>query len=258
VIAAKIRYLASAIWAARGQVSRTAISTHSEPQVAGLRMTTMNEPSPLRPKIAETVIEPSVKTRESRIGRCCEILGGTVVEYSELGDFSYLGPECMISDARIGRFCAVAARVRIGAPNHPIDRPSLHRFTYCPEYYCETASQDGGFFQARRGDRVVIENDVWIGHAAIVLPGVTVGNGAVLAAGAVVTREVAPYTIVAGVPARPVRERFNREIAAKLNKIAWWDWPFDVIMERLSDFQSSDIEAFCERWSSERVGSRNS
>jgi phosphonate metabolism protein (transferase hexapeptide repeat family) len=212
----------------------------------------MTECLPLRPKIAETVIEPRVKMRESKIGRCCEILGETVFEYSELGDFSYLGEGCMISDTRIGRFCAIAARVRIGAPNHPIDRPSLHRFTYCPEYYCETASRDASFFHDRRGDRVVIENDVWIGHAVIVLPGVTVGNGAVLAAGAIVTRDVAPYTIVAGVPARPIRERFNREIVARLSQIAWWDWPFDVIMERLSDFQSNDIEAFCARWSPSR------
>jgi phosphonate metabolism protein (transferase hexapeptide repeat family) len=209
----------------------------------------MNESPHVRPKIAETVIEPSVKMRESKIGRCCEILGDTVVEYSELGDFSYLGPGCMISDAQIGRFCAIAARVRIGAPNHPFDRPSLHRFTYCPEYYSESASRDGSFFHERRRDRVVIENDVWIGHGVIVLPGVTVGNGAVLAAGAVVTRDVPPYTIVGGVPARPIRERFNREIAARLDRIAWWDWSFDVIMERLADFQSNDIEAFCARWS---------
>ncbi|RZN34715.1 DapH/DapD/GlmU-related protein [Bradyrhizobium sp. Leo121] len=208
----------------------------------------MNEAPRPRPKIADTVIEPTVKLRESTIGKCCEILGDTSVEYSELGDFSYLGPGCMVGDAEIGRFCAIAAQVRIGAPNHPIDRPSLHRFTYCPEYYCETAERDRGFFAERRDDRVVIGNDVWIGHAAIVLPGVTVGDGAVLAAGAVVTRDVAPYTIVGGVPARQIRERFNRKIAAQLARIAWWDWPFETIMARLPEFQSTDIEGFCARW----------
>jgi hypothetical protein len=89
---------------------------------------------------------------------------------------------------------------------------------------------------------------VWIGHAVTVLPGVTVGDGAVLAAGAVVSKDVPPYTIVGGVPARPIRERFSRDIAAKLARIAWWDWPFETIMERLADFQTPDIEAFCERW----------
>jgi phosphonate metabolism protein (transferase hexapeptide repeat family) len=208
----------------------------------------MNQVTRSRPKIAETIIEPTVKLRETTVGRCCEILGDTAVEYSELGDFSYLGPGCMVGDAKIGRFCAIAAQVRIGAPNHPIDRPSLHRFTYCPEYYSATAERDRAFFAERRDDRVVIGNDVWIGHAAIVLPGVTVGDGAVLAAGAVVTRDVPPYTVVGGVPARQIRERFSREIAAQLAQIAWWDWPFETIMARLSDFRSTDIEAFCARW----------
>ncbi len=187
--------------------------------------------------------------RDATIGRCCEILGDTVIEYTELGDFSYLGPGCMISDATIGKFTAIAARVRIGATNHPIDRPSLHRFTYCPEYYSEEAQRDHVFFQNRRSDRTVIGHDVWIGHAVTVLPGITVGNGAVLAAGAVVTRDVDPYTIVGGVPARPIRERFSRDIAQRLSRIAWWDWPFETILERLADFRSTDLEDFCVRWS---------
>jgi phosphonate metabolism protein (transferase hexapeptide repeat family) len=209
----------------------------------------MHQPAPSRPKLAETLIEPTVKLREATIGRCCEILGDTTIEYSELGDYSYLGPGCMVGDAQIGRFCAIAAQVRIGAPNHPLDRPSQHRFTYCPEYYTVDAERDHAFFRQRHADRVVIGNDVWIGHAVIVMPGVKVGDGAVLAAGAVVTRDAAPYTIVGGVPARPIRERFNRKIAAQLSEIAWWNWPPETIWQRLPEFQSGDVEAFCARWS---------
>lgn len=208
----------------------------------------MDAPAPPRPKIAETVIDPTVGLREATIGRCCEILGNSYVEYSTLGDFSYLGPGCNVADAEIGRFCAIAAEVRIGAPNHPLDRPSLHRFTYCPEYYIPGAERDHAFFGERRSDRVRIGHDVWMGHRVIVLPGVTVGDGAVLAAGAVVTRDVAPYTIVGGVPARPIRERFSRDIAARLARIAWWNWPAETIWERLAEFQSGDIETFCTRW----------
>jgi phosphonate metabolism protein (transferase hexapeptide repeat family) len=208
----------------------------------------MDQPAPKRPKLAETVIEPTVKLREVTIGRCCEVLGDTAIEYTELGDYSYLGPGCMVADAEIGKFCAIAAQVRIGAPNHPLDRPSQHRFTYCPEYYTADAQRDHTFFRQRRADRVVIGNDVWIGHAVIVTPGVKVGDGAVLAAGAVVTRDVAPYTIVGGVPARQIRERFSREIAAQLSRIAWWNWPAETIWQRLPEFQSGDVEAFCARW----------
>ncbi|MBR1230086.1 MULTISPECIES: DapH/DapD/GlmU-related protein [unclassified Bradyrhizobium] len=208
----------------------------------------MHQPAPPRPKLAETVVESSVKLREVSIGVCCEILGDTAIEYTELGDYSYLGPGCMVADAQIGKFCAIAAQVRIGAPNHPLDRPSQHRFTYCAEYYTADAQRDHGFFRQRRADRVVIGNDVWIGHAVIVMPGVTVGDGAVLAAGAVVTRDVAPYTIVGGVPAKQIRERFNREIAVQLSRIAWWNWPAETIFHRLPEFQSGDVEAFCARW----------
>lgn len=208
----------------------------------------MDQLAPPRPKLAETVVEPTVKLREVRIGVCCEVLGDTAIEYTELGDYSYLGPGCMVADAEIGKFCAIAAQVRIGAPNHPLDRPSQHRFTYCPEYYAADADRDHAFFRDRRADRVVIGNDVWIGHAVIVMPGVTVGDGAVLAAGAVVTRDVAPYTIVGGVPAKQIRERFGRDIAAQLSAIAWWNWPSEIIFQRLPEFQSGDVAAFCSRW----------
>jgi phosphonate metabolism protein (transferase hexapeptide repeat family) len=201
-----------------------------------------------RPKIAETVIDPDVVLRKAVIGQHCEVLQRSSIDNASIGDFSYLGPDCIVADAEIGKFCAIAARVRIGAPNHPIDRPSLHRFTYCPEYYSPTATRDEAFFAARRSDRVVIGNDVWIGHAVTVLPGVAVGDGAVLAAGAVVAKDVAPYTIVGGVPARPIRERFSREIAARLARIAWWSWPFETIMQHLAEFQTPNIEAFCDRW----------
>lgn len=199
-------------------------------------------------KLAQTVIHPTVRLRETEIGACCEVLDNTRIEFTTLGDYSYLGQNCMVADARIGRFCAIAATVRIGAPNHPMDRPSLHRFTYCPEYYDPRATRDAAFFQNRHDDLVVIGNDVWIGHGVTVLPGVTIGDGAVLAAGAVVTRDVAPYTIVGGVPARLIRARFAEPVAQRLQRIAWWDWPFETIMARLADFQSGDIEAFCDKW----------
>lgn len=200
------------------------------------------------PKLAETFIHPSVTLRDVVVGLRCEILQNSAIEYTTLGDASYIGPNCMVGDAVIGKFCAIAASVRIGAPNHPMDRPSLHRFTYCPEYYSADVERDAGFFVDRHADRVTIGNDVWMGHGVIVLPGVTVGDGAVLAAGAVVTKDVQPYTIVGGVPAKPIRARLPAEIAARLQRMAWWNWDFETIMARLEDFQSPDILSFCEKW----------
>ena len=107
----------------------------------------MNAPIAIRPKLAETVIASGVKTRNVTVGTCCEILGPSYVEYTTLGDYSYVGDGCRIADAAIGKFCAIAADVRIGAPNHPMDRPSMHRFTYCPEYYVAGVERDHGFFE---------------------------------------------------------------------------------------------------------------
>ena len=201
-----------------------------------------------RPKIAETVIHPTARLRDVTLGARCEVGERCAIEYATIGDATYLGRDCMVADAEIGKFTAIAADVRIGAPNHPMGRPSLHRFTYVPEYYDPQARRDATFFADRRGDRVRIGHDVWIGHGVIVLPGVTVGDGAVLAAGAVVSRDVAPYTIVGGVPARPIRERFSRDIAARMARIAWWDWPLETILARVAEFQTEDVEAFCDRW----------
>src|SRR5262245_20710613 len=82
------------------------------------------------PKIVETYIQPTATLRDATIGMACEILERCAIEYSSIGDASHLGRGCSVADATIGKFCAIAAEVRIGPPNHPLDRPSQHRFTY--------------------------------------------------------------------------------------------------------------------------------
>jgi phosphonate metabolism protein (transferase hexapeptide repeat family) len=203
--------------------------------------------APMQPKLAEGFIDPSVRLREAVIGRRCEILRNSRVEYARLGDYSYLGEQCDVADAEIGKFTAIANCVRIGAPNHPMQRVSQHRFSYVPEYYEDGVARDASFFAQRRAAKVIVGHDVWIGHAAILLPGITVGDGAVIAAGAVVSRDVAPYSIVGGVPARQIRERFPRDIAAALERIAWWEWPEPKIFALLEEFQQEDVAEFCAR-----------
>ena len=92
----------------------------------------------------------------------------------------------------------------------------------------------------------MIGNDVWIGRNAIILPGNTIGDGAIIAAGAVVTHDVPPYTIVGGVPARPIRKRFSDDIIEKLLEIKWWDWPEEKIVENFEYFYQP--EKFAEKF----------
>jgi hypothetical protein len=104
-------------------------------------------------------------------------------------------------------------------------------------------------FEWRADQPVEVGHDVWIGHGATVLPDVTIGNGAVVAAGAVVTHDVEPYEIVGGVPARPIDRRFDPETAARIEATEWWDWDHEVLAKRLSAFR--DLETFLSEYAPE-------
>jgi phosphonate metabolism protein (transferase hexapeptide repeat family) len=149
--------------------------------------------------------------------------------------------------ATIAKFANIAACARINASNHPSWRATLHHFTYRASDYWEDAQNEESFFDWRRENAVRIGNDTWLGHGTTVLPGVTVGDGAVIGAGAVVTKDVAPYTVVAGVPARPLRDRFPRRIAERFQALAWWDWDHARLRIALDDFRSLSAEAFLEK-----------
>lgn len=138
--------------------------------------------------------------------------------------------------------------MRIGATDHPLDRASLHHFQYRSARYWDDVADDDAWFAARRARRSIIGHDSWIGHAAQIKPEVTVGHGAVVASGAIVTRDVAPYTIVAGIPARLVRDRLPANIAARMMALAWWDWDHARLRAALDDFRSLSAEAFLERY----------
>ena len=172
-------------------------------------------------KLSETpLIDPSAAVTETTLGRYTEIAPRCRIVESRLGDYSYAMQDCGIWGATIGKFANIAATVRINATNHPVERATLHHFTYRSASYFEDVADDDAFFAERRNKRVTLGHDVWIGHGATVLPGVTVGNGAVIGAGAVVSRNVDAYTIVGGVPARLIRRRFSLEIGARMDALA--------------------------------------
>lgn len=179
--------------------------------------------------------------------------------YIEVGDFTYYndpeGPDvferkCVLQHCDllgdrliIGRFTALATGVRflMSGANHPLDIISGYPFDVFGGAWSagfDTAS----LLPLDRGD-LVVGNDVWIGTGAMILPGVRIGNGAVVAAGAVVTRDTPAYAIVAGNPARVVRHRFDPTTVRTLEAIAWWHWPIDKITRNLGIIRGADITA---------------
>ena len=192
-------------------------------------------------------IHRTASVRDSVFGRYCEVGARTKVAESSFGDFSYVVNDSDIIYTDVGKFCSIAAHTRINPGNHPVERVAMNHFTYRSSAY-GLGDDDPAFFDWRRGFRCRIGHDVWIGHGAIVLPGLRLGNGAVVGAGAVVTKDVAAFAIVVGNPARVMRSRFPPAIVAALEGIGWWDWPHDRLRAAMADFRSLGAEAFCARY----------
>ncbi|WP_314733315.1 CatB-related O-acetyltransferase [Afifella sp. JA880] len=164
----------------------------------------------------------------------------------EVGEFTYGRPAIRWWGEKasliIGRYTSIADGVTIFlGGNHRTDWVTTYPFSALAKRWPEARGIVG--HPATKGD-VVIGNDVWIGGQAVILSGVTIGDGAVIAARAVVTRNVEPYSIVGGNPARPLAERFSREQKQKLLTIRWWDWPEDKLRRFIPALLSPDIDTF--------------
>lgn len=160
-----------------------------------------------------------------------------------IGDFTYGLPGIMKLTnnytLEIGKFCSIAKGVKIIIDgNHRVDCVSTFPFG---EIIKGVNKRDG--FIAGRGN-MKIGNDVWIGENSIILPGVSIGNGAVVAAGSIVTKNVLDYEIVGGNPARHIKFRFNQNQIDNLNKIQWWNWNIDKIIDNVNYIQSDEIDLF--------------
>lgn len=191
-------------------------------------------------------VHPTAEVTQSTLGRWTEVSERTRISESSLGDYSYVMQDCSLWCTTVGKFSNIAAAVRCNATNHPTWRPTLHHFTYRASDYWDDAKHETEFFEWRRSNAVTIGHDTWLGHGSTVLPGVTVGDGAAVGSGAVVTKDVAPYTIVAGVPAKPLRERFDRKTAERFQALAWWDWDHARLRTALDDFRNLTAEEFLE------------
>ena len=144
---------------------------------------------------------------------------------------------------KIGKFCSIAcgAKFLFTSANHTMKSLSTYPF---PIFFEEWQLDGKDICDAwdNKGD-IVIGNDVWIGYEAVILSGVTIGDGAVIGSRAVVTKDVEPYTIVGGVPAKPIRKRFDEQMIKKLEKIGWWNWDEEQIRQNLEAIQVGDVDA---------------
>lgn len=185
---------------------------------------------------------------DSHFGRYCEVGAGSRVLHSTFEDYAYCDRLSDIANTTLGKFANIAALTRIGPTDHPYKNASLHHFLYRSAYYWDDAEDDADFFAARRARRTVIGPDTWAGHGVIVKPEVTIGAGAIIASGAVVTKDVPPYMIMAGVPATPLRPRYAPGVADRMMALAWWDWDHTRLRQALPDFRALQAEAFLEKY----------
>ena len=140
----------------------------------------------------------------------------------------------------IGRFCAIArgAKFIMNGANHRVSGISCYPFESFGNGWERVAAAAPDY--PDKGD-TVIGNDVWIGYEALIMPGVRIGDGAIVAARAVVAADVPAYAVVAGNPARVVRRRFEEAVAAELQAIAWWNWPVEKITDNLAHIVAADV-----------------
>ncbi len=162
-----------------------------------------------------------------------------------IGEFTYLGCGTTIKNpaSTIGKYCSISHDVCIGVSQHPTNCLTTHGFIIskaCTAIDCEIILDDDNIVDFKKQAQlpVTIGNDVWIGIRAIIMDGITIGDGAIIASAAVVTRDVPPYAIVGGVPAKIIKYRFNKEIIEKLQKLKWWERSKDFV----SKLPFADVE----------------
>lgn len=168
-------------------------------------------------------------TPDTTIGNHSHILSGAIINHSHIGNYSYCGQNCIIQNTTIGNYCSIANDVMIGLGKHPLDF-----FSTSPLFYrknnplrLEVISENKNFEEYKP---IEIGSDVWIGAKVIIMDGISIGHGAVVAAGAVVTKDVPPYAIIGGVPAKIIKYRFSDEKIENFLQSKWWTCKLDVII----------------------------
>jgi phosphonate metabolism protein (transferase hexapeptide repeat family) len=185
-------------------------------------------------------IHPTCRIIKSSVGEYVDLFANTTLIESSIDDYSYTAGNVQAIYTEIGKFCSIANSTVINPGNHPMWRVTQHHFTYRRKQYGFDTKDDDEFFNWRREHKCTLGHDIWIGHGAIILPGVTVGTGAVIGAGSVVTKDIPPYSIAVGVPAKVIKKRFSDDIITQLLKTEWWDWSREKIEASFNDLLDLD------------------
>jgi acetyltransferase-like isoleucine patch superfamily enzyme len=190
-------------------------------------------------RFSKSIIDPGCSIDpSSEIDANCHIIRNSMVIRSSIRSYSYVGRNSIIQNAAIGSFCSIANDVFVGLGTHPTDH-----FTTSPLFYrtrntfgIRVVDEDLDFQEYKP---IEIGHDVWIGARAVVMDGVRIGHGAVIAANAVVTKDVPPYAIVGGVPAKLIKYRFPPAKIERLLASEWWLWPVDEIRRRMAELNQA-------------------
>ena len=180
-------------------------------------------------RFRNTIIDKGCSFNQNTIiHRNVHILENCIVNNSIIHSYSYLGKNCLIQNATIGKFCSIANDVSIGLGNHPLDYFSTSPLFYRRQntFKINLIEKD---LQFEEYLPISIGNDVWIGSRSIILNGISIGNGSVIAANSVVTKDVAPYSVMGGVPARLIKYRFSDKKIYELTNGKWWDMDLSKI-----------------------------
>lgn len=164
----------------------------------------------------------------ARVGKACN------VSNVSFGRYSYCGHDCQIVNTEIGSFCSISDHVFIGGAEHPINWASTSPVFQNTRH--SGPKKRFAKFDLPKSKRTVIGNDVWIGHGVTIKQGVTLGNGAVVGSNALVTKDVPPYAVVGGVPAKVIKYRFLPPIIKRFEEIQWWNLPNEEITKRIDLF----------------------
>lgn len=170
---------------------------------------------------------------KSTIHQTVAVLSNTRIYWSTIGRYTYLSKNCWIINADIGSFCSIASNVMIGGGKHPLNHVSTSPVFYSKKNVLKTCFAEVNFGEY---DQTSIGNDVWIGTNAFIKGGVTIGHGAVIGAYSVVTKNVEPYSIVGGNPAKLIRKRFDDSTIEKLLKSQWWNYSNEILREKAAHF----------------------